>query len=198
MSHWRLLAPRYAHRRATPRARTATQRTEGQRFEDRREVRRHSAQPLSLLDVLAGNVPGRLAIVVARAAGDEAGVERRADHKLHVALTRHGKDVVERVRMVDQRVLRREQAHVRIGLLHDAKDGFGRVHTDAPALMIPSSRIFNKAGKAPLSAIANCSCQGVGSNLLSGEMSCTNAMSSRLTPMRCKLSSIERRTPADV
>src|ERR1700751_4381457 len=42
------------------------------------ELRRHSAQLLSLLDVLAGNVPGRLALVVARAAGDEAGVQRRA------------------------------------------------------------------------------------------------------------------------
>src|SRR6476646_4900733 len=76
------------------------------------ELRRHSAQPLSLLDVLARNVPGRLAIVVARAAGDEASVQRRADHELHVALTRHGKDVVERVRMVDQRILRGEQAYV--------------------------------------------------------------------------------------
>src|ERR1700757_3936403 len=54
-------------------------------------------------------------------------------------------------------------------------------------LMIPSSRILDKAGKAPSSAISNCSCQEVGSSLLSGERSCTNAMSSRLTPMRCKL-----------
>src|SRR6476661_2606990 len=61
------------------------------------ELRRHRAQPLPLLDVLAGNVPRRLAIVVPRAAGDEAGVQRRADHKLYIALTRHGKDVVERI-----------------------------------------------------------------------------------------------------
>ena len=65
-------------------------------------------------------------------------------------------------------------------------------------LMIPSSRILDKAGKALLSAIANCSCQGVESNLLSDEMSCTNTMSSRLSPIRCKLSSIERHTPSAV
>ncbi len=70
------------------------------------ELGRHSAQLFALLDVLAGNIPGRLAIVVARTAGDETGVQRRADYKLHVALTRHREDVVERVRMVDQRVLR--------------------------------------------------------------------------------------------
>ncbi len=44
----------------------------------------------------------RSAVVVARAAGDEAGIERGADHELYVALARHGKDVLERVRMVDQ------------------------------------------------------------------------------------------------
>src|ERR1700730_16802223 len=47
------------------------------------ELRGHSAKPLSLLDVLAGNAPGRLAIVVARAAGDEARVQRRGDHGLY-------------------------------------------------------------------------------------------------------------------
>jgi len=36
----------------------------------------------------------------------------------------------------------------------------GRVHADAQPPMIRSSRILDKAGKAPLSAIANCSCQG--------------------------------------
>ena len=65
------------------------------------ELRRHSAQSLSPLDVLAGNVPGRLAIVVSRAAGYEAGVQRRADHELYVVLTRRGKNILERVRMVD-------------------------------------------------------------------------------------------------
>src|ERR1700730_16277007 len=36
--------------------------------------------------------------------------------------------------MVDQRILRGKQAHVRIGLLHDAKNGLGRIHADAPTL----------------------------------------------------------------
>jgi hypothetical protein len=62
--------------------------------------------------------------------------------------------------MLDQRILPGEQTNVRIGLLHDAKDGLGRVHADTPALDDPSSRILDKAGKAPLSAMANCSCQG--------------------------------------
>src|SRR6185295_3438928 len=82
--------------------------------------------------------------------GDEAGVERRADYKLYVALTRRGKDVVERVRMVDQRILRGQQAHVWIGFLHDAKDGLGRVHADAPALdhsLLPHPR---QGGKGAL------------------------------------------------
>src|SRR5258708_29921740 len=100
--------------------------------------------------------------------------------------------------MVDKRILRGKEAHVRIGLLHDARKGRGRVHADAPTLDDALLPILDKAGKAPSSAISNCSCQEVGSSLLSDEMSCTNAMSSRLTPMRCKLSSIERRTPSAV
>ena len=48
--------------------------------------------------------------VVTRTARDEPCVEGRADHEFDIALSRHGKDVVEGVGMVDQRVLRYEQA----------------------------------------------------------------------------------------
>src|SRR3954447_15515854 len=37
-----------------------------------------------------------------------------ANHELYIALPRYGKDVVERIRMLDQRILRGEQTHVRI------------------------------------------------------------------------------------
>src|SRR5712664_930961 len=65
-------------------------------------------------------------------------------------------------------------------------------------LMIPSAFMRARAGNAPLSATSNCCCQGVGSSLLSDEMSCTNTISRWLTPSRCRLSSTERRTPSRV
>src|SRR6267143_4389695 len=97
----------------------------------------HRAQLLSLFDEFAWDVPGSLSVVVTRTAGDESRVQRRADHEFDVTLSRHGKDAVERVGMVDQRVLGCEQTYVGVRLLHDPEDRFGRVHTDAPALDDP-------------------------------------------------------------
>src|SRR5712664_884819 len=97
----------------------------------------HRAQLLSLFDVFARDVPGILSVVVTRTAGDESCIERRADHEFDVTLSRHGKDAVERVGMVDERVLGGEQTYVWVRLLHDPEDRFGRVYTDAPALDDP-------------------------------------------------------------
>src|SRR6478672_4160226 len=52
--------------------------------------------------------------------------------------------------MVDQRILRGKQAHVRIGLLHDAKNGLGRIHADAPALDDPLLPHPRQGGKGAL------------------------------------------------
>jgi hypothetical protein len=87
-------------------------------------------------------VSGKLRGPPRRRSGESKWIKQRIRQraqitKLYIALTRHGKDVVERMRMVDQRILRREQTHVRIALLHDSKDGLGRVHADTPALNDP-------------------------------------------------------------
>jgi hypothetical protein len=58
--------------------------------------------------------------------------------------------------------------------------------------MIPSSRILDKAGKALERDVEGRQQFVVGRDVV------TSAMSSRLTPMRCRLSSIERRTPSAV
>src|SRR2546430_5791999 len=46
---------------------------------------------VGVVEPVLGTEPGHLAVVVARAAGDEAGVERGADYALYLALARHGK-----------------------------------------------------------------------------------------------------------
>src|SRR3569832_2059198 len=51
-------------------------------------------------------------------------------------------------------------------------------------------------GKAPLRDMSYCSSQPFGKKAKSGEMSCTNAMSRLSPPSRCRLSSIDRRTPS--
>jgi hypothetical protein len=71
----------------------------------------------------------------------------------------------------------------------------GTPGTDADHLTVVTG---GKAGNAPLRAIAYCSSQPFGKNAKSGEMSCTNATSRLSTPRRCRLSSIERRTPSAV
>ena len=56
------------------------------------------------------------------------------DTEAYVTLTSDRENVVQCVSVVDQRILRCEQAHVGIGLLHHTKNRLWGVHADSPRL----------------------------------------------------------------
>src|SRR5580698_3849331 len=87
--------------------------------------RRNRTQPSALLDGLSRNLIIILAIIEARAAADEAGVERRSDDKGYSALARLRKDLMQRILVIDQRILTRQETDVRIGDIHQLQNRLG-------------------------------------------------------------------------
>src|SRR3981189_1496868 len=112
--------------------------------------------------------------------------------------------MVERVLVVYQRILRGEQADIRVCDVQQLHDRFRPVHAKAPALDDPFLAHPRESGEGALARnlelphLSICSSQGVRRTVLSGEGSCTKTLASASRPSRCKLSSIERFTPSAV
>jgi len=119
-------------------------------------------QLFALFDRCQGDIEVLLAVVVTRTPGYEACVERGPYDERNVLLADSGQEFVHRVGMIDQRILPGAKTDIGIGVIHNLEDGEWGVNADAQARMVPSSRIFDSAGNAPLRAISYCSSQPFG------------------------------------
>ncbi len=73
-------------------------------------------------------------IHVLRLAGEEAVAERRADHHAVAMRPQRRKHRLDRVVVVDQRILTGHQVEIGIGIFHASEDRLGTVHAHAPCL----------------------------------------------------------------
>src|ERR1700716_142020 len=71
---------------------------------------RYLAQLIALFDDRLRDLVVFLAVIVPRTAADEAGIERRTHHERNALVARGRENMAERVLVVDQRILRGEQA----------------------------------------------------------------------------------------
>src|SRR4029450_4576610 len=111
---------------------------------------RNVTQCLAFLNIGDGDLVGVLSVVVPRTARYESGVKRRPDHQRDVLLPYHWENVIERVLVVDQRILRGQKAHVRISHLENSQNRFRSVYTQSPTL---DDALFAHA-----SELRECSC----------------------------------------
>src|SRR6201999_497871 len=82
----------------------------------------------------------------------EAGIERRSDDEADAMLARHRKQLFQRLFVVDQRILRRQQTDVRIGFANHSKDRLGAVHTDTPGFDDAFLAHLRKSRESPLAS----------------------------------------------
>ncbi len=108
---------------------------------------RRLAQRVALFQHRAGNDVAVLAVVVARPPGQEAGVQGGANHERQPRFPRGGKDVMQGVGVVDQRILPRQKADIHVRDLQRRQDRFRRVHAQAPALDDPFLAHPRQGGK---------------------------------------------------
>src|SRR5947209_18463281 len=97
-------------------------------------IDRNVTQFLAFLNIDGGDLVGVLSVVVPRTARYESGIKRRPDHQRDVLLPYRWEDVIERVLVVDQRILRGQKAYIRISQLNNLQNGFRPVYTQSPAL----------------------------------------------------------------
>src|SRR5882672_2751644 len=95
---------------------------------------RYLAQLFALFDDRLRDLVVFLAVIVPLTAADEAGVERRTNHERNALGARGRKNMVERVLVVDQRILGSEQADIWVCDVQQFHDRFRPVHAEAPAL----------------------------------------------------------------
>src|SRR5215469_11724969 len=88
----------------------------------------------AFLNECGRNPIGLFPVVVSGTTRDETSVERRTDHKGYVLGPGSGEHLVQRVLVVDQRVLRSQKTYIRIGNFQQPHDRFRRVDTDPPSL----------------------------------------------------------------
>src|SRR5262245_1188931 len=94
-------------------------------------------KPVALFNVYGRYLVVIRPVVVARAAGEEARVQSRSDNEGYILVADRRENLVDRVAMIDQRILRSAQTDVEIGDLYGAKDRFRPVHADAPGFDDP-------------------------------------------------------------
>src|SRR6266404_3173942 len=114
-------------------------------------IGRDVTQFLAFLNIGSGNFVGVLSIVVPRTARYESGIKRRPDHQRDVLLPYRWEDVIERVLVIDQRILRGQKAYICISDLENSQNGFRPVYTQSPPL--------DDALVAHASELRECSCR---------------------------------------
>src|ERR1700756_1093385 len=106
----------------------------------------------AFLNIGGWNLIGVLSVVVPRTARYESGIKRRPDHEGDVLLSCGWEDIIQRVLVIDQRILRGQKAYIRISHLENSQNGFRPVYAKAPAL---DDALFAHAGQ-----LGKCSCHG--------------------------------------
>src|SRR6267142_1017204 len=114
-------------------------------------IGRNFTQSFAFLNIGGGDLVGVLSVVVPRTARYEAGIKRRPDHQRDVLSPYRWEDVIERVLVIDQRILRGQKAYIRISHLENLQNRFRPVYTQSPAL---DNALFAHA-----SELRKCSCR---------------------------------------
>src|SRR6266480_1325483 len=83
----------------------------------------HRSEFFALFDRGRGDLEVFLAVVVTRASGYEARIQRGPDDERYILLADGGKKLVHGASVIDQRILPGAQTNIGIGVIHDLEDG---------------------------------------------------------------------------